>query len=264
MKKLLLSGLLIVLGTPVVASASTINLTGTVRDFLYNGTPTGTYNGLSGTGHRDFENLLGDDHNIVTTTLGLDGKPVYTGASPTTHTAAEFNQWFNNTAGVNASAPFTITLDDTGHPGTFTYVNGNFFPIDGLLFGNQGAAHNYAFTYELHTVFNFQTGQEFTFTGDDDVFVYINQQKVIDLGGVHPSESATVSLNTLGLTPGTNYNLDVFFAERHTSASSFRIDTSIGSIQNPPTPSVPEPSSLLLLGMGLVGLTTARTFSRKS
>jgi fibro-slime domain-containing protein len=226
-----------------VAAASTINLTGTVRDFQMNGT--------SG-GHVDFENYCcGDDHGIVTSTLGIDGKPVYAGGSPSTHGAAAFNQWYRDTAGVNLSALLTITLDDAGHPGVYTYANSNFFPIDGALFGNQSLTHNYAFTFELHTTFGYAAGQTFSFTGDDDVFIYINGAKVIDLGGVHAAETAAVNLDTLGLTTGNNYALDVFFAERHTVASSFRIDTSITNITTP----VPDAgSTLLLLGMALTGL----------
>ena len=154
---------------------------------------------------------------------------------PTTTGATEFNQWFNDTAGVNLSDSLGITLNDDGvagdttpgGDGVFTYESNSFFPIDGQLLGNEGRDHNYHFTYELHTKFQFVPGQTFSFTGDDDLWVFINDQLVIDLGGVHTALTGSILLDSLGLTPGNIYDLDMFFAERHTTQSNFRITTNI-------------------------------------
>jgi fibro-slime domain-containing protein len=135
--------------------------------------------------------------------------------------------------------------------GIYGYSDGDFFPIDDQLFGNQGRSHNYHFTLELHSQFTYEPGQVFSFTGDDDVFVYINDKLGVDLGGVHSAQTGSVDLDTLGLTPDQTYNFDLFFAERHTVASSFTMETSIVMEQ----PVVPVPSALLLggAGAGLVG-----------
>ena len=232
-------------------------LTGTVRDFLKNGTAAGTYNGNAGVGHPDFENALGTDLGIVTTTLGMDGKPVYAnpgGSTPTTSGVANFNQWYNNTVGVNVPISVNLLFTPDGM-GNFVYSNSAFFPIDGQGFGNQGDGHNFAFTFELNTTFTYQTGQVFNFTGDDDVWVYINNQRVIDLGGVHAAQTASVNLDTLGLTAGQNYKLDFFSAERHTSESNINITTNF-ALSSAVTPELPGAMQLIpaLLPVALIGV----------
>lgn len=195
-------------------------LTGTIRDFQI--------------AHPDFEYKLGDDHGIVLPDLGDDGKPVYAGQpdTPTTTGKADFDQWYRDVAGVNIPIPLTITLSPSGGD-VYTYSNPEFFPIDGQGFGDEGNPHNYHFTYELHTKFVYNGGETFTFTGDDDLWVFINRKLAIDLGGVHGAEDGTVDLDAsaadLGIAKGGTYSLDLFFAERHTTQSEFRIDTTIGS-----------------------------------
>lgn len=206
--------------------------------------------------HPDFESTLGTDPGIVQTTLGADGKPVYAGLSgnPTTHGETNFNQWYNDVPGINSSMTDTLTFQKVGD--NYVYSSNSFFPLDGKLFGNEGNSHNYHFTMELHTAFTYEAGQEFNFTGDDDVFVFINDQLVIDLGGVHTAQSASVDLDTLGLIEGNVYDFDLFFAERHTTQSNFVATTNI-ILDNPV---VPVPGALLLglLGMGATGIKLRR------
>ena len=155
--------------------------------------------------------------------------------------AESFDMWFRDVPGTNISIPEGLPLTFVRYPdGTYVFDDkddplygplGGFFPIEDQLFGNPGGTpdRNFHFTFELHTGFTYDAsaGQYFEFIGDDDVWVYIDGQLVIDLGGVHAATHQYVDLNRLGLVDGETYTLDFFFAERHRTQSNFRVVTTL-------------------------------------
>jgi len=189
-----LCGGALAVATPALADQ--VQITGVIRDFK---------RGDQSGGHPDFETAgaagkFGLVHNLVTLDLDADKKPVYNPTRPsskdTMTSKTRFDQWYRDVIGVNLSSALTLTFDnEQSQPGgTYTYQNNAFWPINNKLFGNQSLGKNFHFTFELHTDFTYTPNQLFTFIGDDDVWVYVNGKRCIDIGGVHGAVNGSVRL----------------------------------------------------------------------
>lgn len=123
-----------------------------------------------------------------------------------------------------------------------------FYPLENLGYEQPGlltatskvnnGAKNGGFTLrgESQFVYNKASNLYFTFTGDDDVYMYINGTLALDLGGAHGRNSKTVNLNDLdatkyGLKEGQVATFTFFYMERCSDASTFGIKTNMELVQ---------------------------------
>jgi fibro-slime domain-containing protein len=190
--------------------------------------------------HPDFErpDISGDasELGIVAPLLGSDDTPTYahTGATLTVTGPETFAQWYHDVPGVNVTIPYEVQLQASpSKPGFFVYDSTDFFPLDGdpRGFGNEGFNHDFDFTLATKFTFHYLGGEVFRFTGDDDLWVFVNRHLAIDLGGLHQSRMGEVYLDEhaaeFGISPGNTYQLHLFFAERHVINSDFSVETTI-------------------------------------
>jgi fibro-slime domain-containing protein len=183
---------------------------------------------------------------------GPDYKPKKTtDASVSTKYADSLNTWFVTKKFANGTDNDTC-IDMTllkGDDGLWTFDSdklGGFFPLDSFNDSNnikyldrldpkdpKGKMHNFHYTMEMHLQFVYHQGAglEFDFRGDDDVWIFVNNNLAIDLGGLHENASDILQLDRdrtkLGLVDGQTYSMDIFYCERNPIASNLLIKTTM-------------------------------------
>ena len=148
------------------------------------------------------------------------------------YTEAAFEDWYPGLQGMFGwSAYYTAP---TGWPyfeqGTETYTSSTSISANPRWYSEKG--RNQHFCFESHAKFTHKPGLRFSFRGDDDIWVFIDNKLAVDIGGTHLAAPGYVDLDRFEglsgkLVPGQQYDIDIFFCDRRTTMSNVRIKTNM-------------------------------------
>jgi fibro-slime domain-containing protein len=122
---------------------------------------------------------------------------------------------------IRDSISFALADSTTG---TYTFASDSFFPVDNWISDKEGLAHNYSFTAVVRHRIACLPGRAISITGSGDIWVFVNNKLVIDLGGFHGAATGSVSMSAIaGLVVGQTYEAAIFYAQRKSPSSVLHI-----------------------------------------
>ncbi|MGD9789418.1 MAG: hypothetical protein AB7Q00_05920 [Phycisphaerales bacterium] len=140
-----------------------------------------------------------------------------------------FSQWFTNVSGQNLAAKHTLKMMLDPATGVYSYSTPDLHPIDDMLYGNMGAAHNRGFTMVIDAEMDCKAcgGQFIEVAGDGDAWLFVDGKLVMDMGTTSGSGSGGQYLEFDRLELGDKtVRVQLFYAQRGDSAA-FTLRTNV-------------------------------------
>ena len=149
-----------------------------------------------------------------------------------------FERWFGDVDGLSKGYNGFLNLSYDADSASFKYKNEEFYPLD-----NDSNKHNKLFTMNLAVPFQVLANNEegFNIVADDDTWVFVGKDLVIDMGGVHDAALGSLKINEDGeiytsingqdfaysgvnLEKGGSGIIRVYHADRNSMDSVFEIE----------------------------------------
>jgi len=179
---------------------------------------------------------------MVSSTLSPNRKPIYIlGEAPNgvtssryqTLNATTYARWWDSSWPGNWPISYNLTLQLDPKTGLYQINTGAFYPIDNRGWGNNGIypEHNWGFCVEAHAAFIYNSSATLSFEGDDDLWIFLNNQLIFDIGGIHTPVKQTTKLGDVAwATPMkdfASYPFDMFYCERQTAGSDLILTSTV-------------------------------------